>query len=81
MESIDVSQPNPTDPLVPQTGQQSDTFASNPLQHPNPDSNQSGSGKDPSLSDEAALNAATWFAKGATRFVCFTSLPRLPFGV
>ncbi|PSO91047.1 MAG: hypothetical protein BRC48_16465 [Cyanobacteria bacterium QS_9_48_30] len=64
MESIDISQPNPTDSLVPNTGQQSDTFPSNPLQLPNPDSNQSGSGKDPSLSDEAALNAATWFAKG-----------------
>ena len=64
MESIDISQPNPTDSLVPNTGQQSDTFPSNPLQLPNPDSNHSGSGKDPSLSDEAALNAATWFAKG-----------------
>ena len=64
MESIDISQPNPTDSLVPNTGQQSDTFLSNPLQLPNPDSNHSGSGKDPSLSDEAALNAATWFAKG-----------------
>jgi len=64
MESIDVSPPNPTDSLVPNTGQQSDTFPSNPLQLPNPDSNHSGSGKDPSLSDEAALNAATWFAKG-----------------
>ncbi|PSO94286.1 MAG: hypothetical protein BRC53_12860 [Cyanobacteria bacterium SW_6_48_11] len=64
MESIDISQPNPTDSLVPNTGQQSDTFPSNPLQLPNPDSNHSGSGKDPSLNDEAALNAATWFAKG-----------------
>ena len=63
MESIDISQPNPTDSLVPNTGQQSDTFPSNPLQLPNPDSNHSGSGKDPSLSDEAALNAATWFAE------------------
>ena len=63
MESIDVSPPNPTDSLVPNTGQQSDTFPSNPLQLPNPDSNHSGSGKDPSLSDEAALNAATWFAE------------------
>ncbi|PSP29172.1 MAG: hypothetical protein BRC59_09815, partial [Cyanobacteria bacterium SW_4_48_29] len=64
MESIDISQPNPTDSLVPNTGQQSDTFPSNPLQLPNPDSNHSGSGKYPSLNHEAALNAATWFAKG-----------------
>jgi hypothetical protein len=63
MESVDVSQPNSSNSLVPNAGQQGDTFSSNPLQLPSTESNQSASGEASSISDDAALNAATWFAK------------------
>ena len=63
MESVDVSQPNSTNSLVPNAGQQGDTSSSNPLQLPSPESNQSASGEVSSISDDAALNAATWFAE------------------
>ena len=63
MESVDVSQPNSTNSLVPNAGQQGDTSSSNPLQLPSPESNQSASGEVSSISDDAVLNAATWFAE------------------
>ena len=63
MESVDVSQPNSTNSLVPNAGQQGDTSSSNPLQLPSSESNQSASGEVSSISDDAALNAATWFAE------------------
>ena len=63
MESVDVSQPNSTNSLVPNAGQQGDTSSSNPLQLPSPESNQSASGEASYISDDAALNAATWFAE------------------
>ncbi|PSO76751.1 MAG: hypothetical protein BRC44_15290 [Cyanobacteria bacterium QS_4_48_99] len=63
MESIDISQPNPTDSLVPNAGQQGDTSSNNPLQLASPESNHSASGEASSISDDAALNAATWFAE------------------
>ena len=63
MESVDVSQPNSTNSLVPNAGQQGDTSSSNPLQLPSSESNQSASGEVSSISDDAVLNAATWFAE------------------
>ena len=63
MESIDISQPNPTDSLVPNAGQQGDTSSNNPLQLASPESNHSARGEASSISDDAALNAATWFAE------------------
>ena len=63
MESVDVSQSDSTNSLVPEMGQQGGNSLSNPLQHSSPDLNQSGSGGTSSISDDAALNAATWFAK------------------
>jgi hypothetical protein len=59
----DVSQPNSTNSLVPNAGQQGDTSSSNPLQLPSPESNHSASGEASYISDDAALNAATWFAE------------------
>ncbi|PSP11951.1 MAG: hypothetical protein BRC49_06570, partial [Cyanobacteria bacterium SW_10_48_33] len=59
----DVSQPNSTNSLVPNAGQQGDTSSSNPLQLPSPESNQSASGEASYISDNAALNAATRFAE------------------
>ena len=59
----DVSQPNSTNSLVPNAGQQGDTSSSNPLQLPSPESNHSASGEASYISDDAALNAATRFAE------------------
>ena len=59
----DVSQPNSTNSLVPNAGQQGDTSSNNTLQLPSPESNHSASGEASYISDDAALNAATRFAE------------------
>ncbi|PSO52135.1 MAG: hypothetical protein BRC34_13235 [Cyanobacteria bacterium QH_1_48_107] len=63
MESVDVSQSDSTNSLVPEMGQKGGNSLSNPLQFPSPESTQPASGEASSISDDAALNAATWFAK------------------
>lgn len=62
MKSLDVSQLDSTNSLVPNAGEQDNTSSSDSLQFFSPDSNHSGSNKVSSISDDLALNVATCFA-------------------